>query len=105
MFKVPLDEHCLSWLNSILGLKTKVGSSQARHQCYKVVSIVIFLSHFVRFCTMEYVLISQSFLLVASLLAKKVPMETESYNSLGGTIKKPKEMHSIVRKGHKTKLI
>ena len=51
-----------------------------------VVSIGLFLSHFVRFCTVEYIRTYKSFLLVKSLLVKKVPMEKESKISLGGTI-------------------
>ena len=42
-----------------------------------VVSIGLFLSHFVHFYTMEYVRPYESFLLVPSWLVKKVPMEKE----------------------------
>ena len=50
------------------------------------VSIGLFLFLSVRFRTMQYVLNCWSFLLVTSELVKKVPMETESYIYLGGTI-------------------
>ena len=44
-----------------------------------VVSIGLFLSQFVRFCTVvEYVRSYYSFLLVTSQLIKKVPMEMET---------------------------
>ena len=44
------------------------------------------LGYFSCFHTMEYATTHLSYLLVTSLLIKKVPMEIESYISLGGTI-------------------
>ena len=52
--------------------------NQIRTVKWPVVSIGLSPSHFVHYLKMEYVRLS--------ILAKKFPMETESYNSLGGTI-------------------
>ena len=55
-------------------------SNSVNWVCYslKVVSVGVFLSCFVRFCTMDYVRMYLSFLLVTSQLVQKVPMEKES---------------------------
>ena len=52
----------------------------------QVVSIDLFCSHFVCFCTMESVMMCLSFLQMTSVLVKKVPMENGNSIFLGGTI-------------------
>ena len=68
----------------------------------KVVSIGVFLFKFFNFHTMEYITMGQSFPLVMSQLVKKVPMQREICNSLGGT-NELKELYSTRRKTSKTK--